>query len=67
MLIRYQRIDRDFGAMVIITEEEGTELPYRFSAEFSDLDDFERAMVWLRDEIGNPMMVIRKKAESAGC
>jgi hypothetical protein len=65
MLIRYQRIDRDFGALMMVTMEEGTELPYRFSVEFSDVDDYDRAIAFLRDEIGKPMMVLQKRAQRA--
>ena len=50
---------------MMVTMEEGTELPYRFSVEFSDVDDYNRAIAFLRKEIGKPMMVIRKKADSA--
>jgi hypothetical protein len=50
---------------MMVTMEEGTELPYRFSVEFSDVDDYDRAIAFLRDEIGKPMMVVQKKAKSA--
>ena len=49
----------------MVTMEEGTELPYRFSVEFSEIEDYNRAIEFLKEEIGKPMMVVRKKAESA--